>query len=110
MDTGLDVLEFEVYWADEFAGIMSDTHKEQVFHNTVLDYMFKLTPLEFLTQRVMPAQNWRPYAAEFYGLDAWDPVEICKLTHGYMKADYIWVKFPGEPEGTTWEFVKYQIW
>lgn len=74
----------------------------------ILAHKLKPTLSEFLTSRVMPKHNWDVLnAAEFYGIPHWDPYAICKLTHGYMPADFIWCS---ETQDLDWATVQKQEW
>ena len=103
-------MDFEVYWKDEYVGRFENgVCVEQVYHNQKLDVVMKYPADKFLSRRVFPEVRWNDTLRSFYGLEDYDPLEICKLTHGYMMADFMWLKFPGDSDSLNWEEVKLQL-
>ena len=104
-------MDFEVYWGNEYVGRFENgVCVEQVYHNSKLDVTMTYPADKFLARRVFPEVRWNDEMREFFGLEDYSPLEICKLTHGYMKADQMWLKFPGDSATLNWEEVKLQLW
>ena len=97
-------MDFEVYWRDEYVGRFENgVCVEHVYHNPKLDVLMTYTADKFLSSRVFPEIGWDDEMRELYGFEDWSPLEICKRTHGYMMADFLWLKFPNNwDENLTW--------
>lgn len=103
------MLDFEVYWKDEYVGRFENgVCVEQVYHNPKLDVVMGYPAEKFLARRVFPEVRWNDEMRSFYGLEDWSPLEICKLTHGYMLADFMWLKFQEDPDDLDWALVQLQ--
>lgn len=99
-------LFMECYWKDEkTATVRLDNQyayiKRYSSHPVKqLFYSDKITRFEF--GEILSDRCWdknRPDLDELLsslGLDEYNPYEICKRTHGKMKQDSIWFRFPGE--------------
>lgn len=104
-------MDFEVYWKDEYVGkFVNGVCVEQVYHNHKLDVVMTYPADKFLSRRVFPEVRWDDEMCDVYGLEDYSPLEICKLTHGYMLADFMWIKFPEDKADLTWEEVQRQLW
>lgn len=101
---------FKVYFQDDFVG----EYKNGSFHlytdNSFVQLMLRLPLEQFLESRVMPRSRWDLEAMDFYGLTEWDPLAICRLTHGMKMSDPMWLKFPEDPEDLDWATVQLQLW
>lgn len=95
---------------DTVVGYYNNGVREVVVDNFIVNYKMKETLEEFLLFRVMPKAAWRDDCREFYGIPEWNPLEICKLTHGMMPIDHFWIKFNGESDSLNWDIVQQQIW
>ncbi len=102
--------DFQVYFQNEYAGEYRNGVGIQYKSHPFLDVMFQLGEKELLKERVMPQSRWGMEAQMFYGLRDWDPLAICRLTHGFMMSDPMWFKFPEDPPTLDWERVKLQLW
>lgn len=103
-------MTFDVYWKDEVAGRFVDGVPEQYVHNTKLDYVFTHDWYELMCRRVLVSSRWNEGYASYFGIRDWDPVAICRKTHGFMYSDYLWIKFPEDPAELDWETVQLQLW
>lgn len=41
-----------------------------------------------------------------YGLREYNPMLMCRKSHGRSPTDFIWVKFDDDPEDITWDKIK----
>lgn len=83
---------------------------EQCLSDPYYDVMAALTAQQFLESRVMPSRRWGIELAEYFGIQDWSPIEICRKTHGYKMLEPTWIKFPEDPDTLTYEEVTEQIW
>lgn len=80
----------------------------------ILTVFGKLEPnidnlLLFFQERVFPSTRPDTYdMLEFMGLKEYNPLDICKKTHGKCWEDEMWIRFKGED--LDWETVKDMYW
>lgn len=104
-------LAFEVYDGERLVGMFVNGHGVSYQPDSEFNrVMFSLSDMAFLQSRVMPKQQWCSRLAKWFGLQDWDPVTICRKTHGYKMFESIWIKFPEDPPTLSWEEVQKQIW
>lgn len=65
--------------------------------------------LLFFEERVFPSSRPDTYEMlEVMGLKEYNPLDICKKTHGKCLGDELWIRFKGED--LDWETVKDMYW
>lgn len=80
----------------------------------ILTVFGKLEPnidnlLLFFQERVFPDTRPDTYdMLEFMGLKEYNPLDICKKTHGKCWEDEMWIRFKGED--LDWDTVKDMYW
>lgn len=108
-------LFMETYWEDEkTAEVRLDNRYAYITRYTnhpvkQIFYSDKITRFEL--GGILEDRCWDKHRPDIdkilsmLGLDDFNPYEICKRTHGKMKQDHIWFRFPGEI--LSYEEVKY---
>lgn len=102
-----------VEWGDNpgIAHVQNFTGQRNIFvlPITLNEYNYDVPfrqAMEFLEHRCVPRTRIgiNELLRKKYKLKEYDPLQICKQTHGVSMSDYIWVKF--NDEETTWNDVK----
>lgn len=73
--------------------------------NAFIHFLFRDTAEELFLSRVMPEAAWSGLQREILGIQDWDPYIICRITHGRMMSDQMWIKFPDDPPSFGWKDV-----
>lgn len=102
----LNEYSFEVYWKDEITARVYVHRSEAIISRFVEHPVKQLFARNRMTRdqinRVLELRCWdrgRPDLPELLqniGLTEFNPQEIVRRTHGVMRNDFIWFRFPGE--------------
>ena len=98
-------LDFDIMWKDRVTAHVNINgpkleYKEYIHEFGISPFWFKPELLDIMV--FLEGRCWERNRADIneilklIGLDSYDPVKICKITHGVSCDDFTWIRYTGE--------------